>query len=360
MSKDGSTYSPVCKTATKACEKGEFPISVIGLDHGHINGMVQNMLEAGATLDMVWDKDPEKMKNFKASFPKVMMAKAEEDVYASKESKMILSSIIPNERWKVGLKALSHGKHYMSDKTGFTELDKLEKARSAVAESGLKWSICFSERLQVESAILAGQLIEEGEIGDVIQIMNIAPHRLAPETRPDWFFNKEQYGGILCDIGSHQFEQMLFYTKSKTAEIVHSQVGNYKHPDYPELEDFGDCTLLLESGATGYTRLDWFTPEGLGTWGDGRLFILGTKGYIELRKYINVGVSSDGDNLYLVNGTRQEMINAAGKTGFPYFAQLIRDCLDGTDLALPQEHVFEVSRIAIEAEQKAKVLKGFQ
>lgn len=358
MTKDGSTYSPVSKISAKVCEKGEFPISVVGLDHGHIYGMVQNMLEAGATLDLVWDKDPQKIKTFKEKFPEVSIANKEVDVYQDKTSKMILSSIIANERWKVGLQALNHGKHYMSDKTGFTELSQLAKARDAVSKSGLKWSICFSERLQVESAILAGQLIDEGEIGDVVQVLTIAPHRLAAETRPEWFFIKEQYGGILCDIGSHQIDQMLFYTKSKKGKVVHSQVGNYSNPQYPGLEDFGDCTLQLESGATGYTRLDWYTPEGLGTWGDGRLFILGTKGYIELRKYINVALSSEGENLYLVNETRQEMINAAGKTGFPYFGQLIRDCLDGTDLALPQNHIFEVSRLAIEAEQNATRIKG--
>ena len=52
------------------------------------------------------------------------------------------------------------------------------------------------------------------------------------------------------------------------------------------LQDFGEA-LLRSPDVTGYIRIDWFTPDGLPTWGDGRLTILGTEGYIELRKYVD-------------------------------------------------------------------------
>ena len=106
----------------------------------------------------------------------------------------------------------------------------------------------------------------------------------AAPTRPDWFWNDEQYGGILCDIGSHQVDQFLYYTGSTQAEVVESQIANVRHPEPPHFQDFGDMVLRGDRGL-GYVRLDWFTPDGLGTWGDGRLFILGTDGYIEVRKY---------------------------------------------------------------------------
>jgi len=359
MAIDGSTYAPVSQKVNKTCEKGDFPISVAGLDHGHIYGMTENLLKAGANIELVWDRDPKKIEAFCKAFPEANAVSNEQEVYDCERTKMVLSSIIANERWEIGMKALSHGKHYMSDKTGFTRLEDLDAAKRKVKETGLKWSICFSERLQVESAILAGQLIDDGEIGDVVQVMTIAPHLLNAPSRPDWFFKKKQYGGILCDIGSHQIDQMLFYTGSAKGHIVHSQVGNFNTPDYPELEDFGDCTIQFDSGATGYTRLDWFTPAGLENWGDGRFFILGTKGYMEARKYINVGVDVQSDTLFLVNDKKKEVINAKGSTGYPYFAQLIRDCLEDTDKALPQEHLFEVSRLAVEAENKATWLNGF-
>ncbi len=356
---DGGDFAPVCKVLGKVCAEGDFPISVIGLDHGHIYGIVGNMLEAGANLLWVWDRNPEKIIEFQKAFPTVKVADCAQKIYGCSKTKMILSSIIANERWQIGEQALRHGKHYMSDKTGFTELKQLDVARKLTLETGYKWSICFSERLQVESAIYAGYLLQQGAIGRIIQVVNIAPHRLAVKTRPAWFFNKKQYGGILCDIGSHQIDQMLFYTGSDKGQVVYSQVGNFANPQHPELEDFGDFTLQLNSGSVGYCRLDWFTPEALRTWGDGRLFILGTEGYIEARKYINVGISQNPDSLYLVNNQVQKVIDCRHKVGFPYFGQLIKDCMEGTDKALPQEHVFEVSRLAIEAEQKAVRLSGF-
>ena len=358
--KDGSRYSPLNLQAAKVCTDGEFPISVIGLDHGHIYGMVENMLLAGANIVWVWDRDAQKIADFLRQFPQAEAAPSKEAIYECPKTKMLLCAAIPCERAEIGAAALRCGKHYMSDKPGFTESAQLELARILSAETALKWSVCFGERLQSEGAIYAGELVERGAIGKVVQVMCIAPHRLAVETRPGWFFRKEQNGGILCDIGSHQIDQLLFFTGSSSAKIVHSQVGNFANPKYPELEDFGTCTLELESGASGYARLDWFTPEGLGTWGDGRLFLLGTEGYIEVRKYTDIAASGQGDQLFLVNGEEQKRISCAGQTGFPYFGQLIRDCLEGSDLALPQQHVFEVSRLAIEAEQKALRLAGFR
>ena len=358
--KDGSRYAPLNLQAAKVCSEGKFPISVIGLDHGHIYGMTENMLLAGANIVWVWDRDAQKIRDFVRQFPQVRVAPSKEAIYQCSKTKMLLCASIPCERAEIGAEALRCGKHYMSDKPGFTEPAQLETARSLCAKTTLKWSVCFSERLQSESAIHAGELIEQGAIGKVIQVLCIAPHRLAAETRPDWFFAKKQNGGILCDIGSHQIDQLLFFTGSRSANIVHSQVGNFAHPQYPEFEDFGTCTLELESGASGYARLDWFTPEGLGTWGDGRLFLLGTEGYIEVRKYTDIAASKESDQLFLVNGESQTRISCQGQTGFPYFGRLIQDCLEGADLALPQQHVFEVSRLAMEAEQKATRLAGFR
>ena len=38
----------------------------------------------------------------------------------------------------------------------------------------------------------------------------------------------------------------------------------------------------------GTMRLDWFTPDGLPDWGDGRLFLVGTEGTLELRKNLDL------------------------------------------------------------------------
>lgn len=349
---NGMNYAPTGK-AEPVCEPGEFIVGAIGLDHGHIYGMCNGLTEAGAEIKWVYDPDKEKVEKFCRTYPQVTPASSEEEILNDRSVRLIASAAIPCDRCKIGMKALDHGKDYFADKPPLTTLDQLAEAREKTENTGLKYAVYYSERLHVECAVRAGQLIEKGAIGRVIQVMGTGPHRMKPETRPDWFFDKERYGGILCDIGSHQIEQFLFFSGAKDAEVLHSKVANYNHKEYPGLEDFGDVVLLGDNGATGYFRIDWFTPEGLSTWGDGRMMILGTDGYIELRKYLDVGRDPEGDQLYLVNHEGEQHRSLHGKVGFPFFGQLIRDCVDRTDNAMTQEHAFKAIELALKAQKKA-------
>ena len=139
-----------------------------------------------------------------------------------------------------------------------------------------------------------------GAIGRVVQTIGLGPHRLNRHLRPAWFFQRARYGGVLCDIASHQVEQFLTFTGSKDADIVAAAVGNFANPSDPELEDFGEI-LLRGDRTQGYIRVDWYTPDGLGSWGDGRLTVLGTDGYLELRKYIDIAGRPGTDHLFLVD-----------------------------------------------------------
>lgn len=349
---DGMNYAPEGKV-NHVVKEGEFPFAAIGLDHGHICGMCNGLIEAGGELRAVYDPDLEKVKEFCKRFPQVKVASSEAEILEDKSIKLVASACIPLYRPVLGLRVLDHGKHYFSDKPGFTKLEQIEATRKKVKETGLKWGIYYSERLHVESAVFAGQLIEKGAIGRVIQVIGTGPHRVSVENRPEWFFDSKYYGGILCDIGSHQIEQFLHYAGAKDARVLHSKVANYNFKEYPQFQDFGDATLVADNGATFYFRVDWFTPDGLGTWGDGRVFILGTEGYIEVRKYIDIARDSGGDHLFLVNNEGEKYFHLAGRVGFPFFGQFILDCLNGTEKAMTQEHAFRVASLCIEAQDKA-------
>ena len=207
---------------------------------------------------------------------------------------------------------------------------------------------------------LAQHLIDIGKLGKIVAVTILAPHRLNPATRPAWFFDPEKNGGIIADIGSHQMEQILTYTHSEHAEIKYSAVGNMANPDYPEFQDFGEAVVVTDSGASCYVRVDWFTPDGLGAWGDGRVFLVGTEGTCEIRKYINVGADRMGDHVFFTDKEGEHHYQVTGKIGFPFFGAFIRDCIDGTENAMSQEHVFESIRLAIEASDKASRLKGLR
>lgn len=356
-STDGMNYAPTGKP-NPVCEKGEFRFAAIGLDHGHINGMCNGLIEAGAELVWVYDPDQHKVKKFADKFPRVRIASSEEQILQDATIQLIAGAKIPSERCALGLRAMEHGKDYFTDKAPFTTLEQLEQARRKTEETGSKYAVYYSERLHVESAVFAGQLIKEGAIGRVLQVIGLGPHRLKPKSRPDWFFKQEQYGGILCDIGSHQIEQFLYYADVKEATVQSSKVANYHHKQYPELEDFGDATLVGDNGATNYFRVDWFTPEGLRSWGDGRTTILGTDGYIELRKYIDIGrEKAEGDQLYLVNGQGEKQYSLKGKVGYPYFGELILDCMNRTDNAMTQAHAFKAAELCLLAQRKALIVE---
>jgi predicted dehydrogenase len=350
---DGMNFAPKGKPSP-VVQKGEFTFSAIALDHGHIYGMCNGLIEAGGVLKSVYDPDPEKVNNFCKIYPGVKQAASEDEIFADPQVLLVASAAVTSERCALGLRVMSAGKDYFTDKAPLTTLEQLEAAKAKTKETGKKYMVYYSERLHVESAVFVGQLIEQGAIGKVIQVLGLGPHRLGAAGRPDWFFKKEKYGGILCDIGSHQIEQFLFYAGVKDAAVVRSQIANYSHPQYPELDDFGDAMLVGDNGATHYFRVDWFTPDGLQMWGDGRSFILGTEGFIEQRKYMQLGEKgSHGGNVYLANKHEETHYNVEGQVGYPYFGQLILDCLNRTENAMTQEHAFKAAELCVKAQMQA-------
>ena len=71
--------------------------------------------------------------------------------------------------------------------------------------------------------------------------------------------------------------------------------------------------MLRGNGGTGYIRVDWFTPDGLNTWGDGRLTILGTDGFIEIRKNVDIGGRPGGNHLFLVDQKETRYVDCSGR-----------------------------------------------
>ncbi|MCS2165057.1 Gfo/Idh/MocA family protein [Scandinavium manionii] len=347
---DGMNYAPTGKPQA-VVKPGEFVFAAAALDHGHIYGMCNGLVEAGAQLKWVWDPDPAKVDKFVQQYPQAQVATSLETLLNDPQVQLIAGAGVPSERCALGLKVMAAGKDYFVDKAPLTTLEQLEDAKAMVAKTGRKYAVYYSERLHVESAVFAGQLVKQGAIGQVIQTLGTGPHREG-EGRPDWFYERRYFGGILCDIGSHQIEQFLFYTGNEEAHIVASQVRNVTHPQYPQFEDFGDAMLAGANGATGYFRCDWFTPAGLPTWGDGRLTLLGTEGYIEIRKYIDL-TRGEQDVVYLVNKDGEHRYPVAGQVGFPYFGELIKDCLNRTENAMSQAHAFKAAELCVKAQMLA-------
>ena len=337
----------------RVVEPGDFPIAAIHMAHSHLRSMCAALVGAGAEVRVVYDPDPAKLALLREDFPDARVAASEEEVLDDPDVKLVAAAAVPCDRGPTGERVMRAGKDYFTDKCPFTTLAQLESARATAAETGRKFMVYYGERLHNEAIIRAGQLIHDGAIGRVIQIAAFGPHRLEAHNRPDWFFRRERYGGIICDLGSHQAEKFLDFAGSTGARVLSSSVANYGNPDYPELEDFGQATLAVD-GATCYFRVDWFTPDGLRSWGDARTFVLGTEGYLEVRSYVDVA-RGDGPVLNLVDGRGERSVEV-GTSGFPFFGDLILDCLERTENAMTQERAFLAAELSLRAQAEAVVL----
>ena len=352
---DGFNYAPRGKP-NPVVKPGEFTMAAVRLDHNHIYGQCNGLTEAGATLKWVYDPDPQKTAAFVAKFPQAKVARSLDEVLADPEVLLVAAAAVTSERGPLGCRIMEAGKDYFTDKAPFTTLDQLEEAKAVVARTGRKYMVYYSERLHNEAGMYATDLLRQNAIGRVIQVVSLAPHRLSKASRPAWFFERAKFGGILCDIGSHQFEQFLTYSGATDATITQAAIGNFGNADHPEFEDFGEASLVGDNGSSNYVRVDWFTPDGLSSWGDGRTFILGTQGTIELRKYVDLARERTGDHVYIVDAQGERRLDVAGQVGYRFFGEFILDCLHRTEKAMTQAHAFKADELALRAQAAARWL----
>lgn len=338
--------------------KDHIKFAVIGTDHNHILGITAALQRGGGELVSVYSTDPGGLAEFQKRFGDVKVAKSEDEILNDPSVKLVASAAIPDQRAAIGIRVMRHGKDFLSDKPAMTTLEQLAEVRKTVKETNQIFGIMYSERLEVKAAVKAGELLKEGAIGRVVQTVNLAPHQInQPHSRPrpDWFWDPQRYGGILCDIGSHQADQFVYYTGSTTADVTASQIANANHPDKPKFQDFGDM-MLHGNGGAGYVRVDWFTPNGLGVWGDGRLFVVGTEGYMELRKYTDVARQKAGNHLFIVDQKQARYIDC-NNLDLPFGAQFVSDIVNRTHIAQDQEQAFLATELVLKAQKNAKLLQ---
>ncbi len=99
-------------------------------------------------------------------------------------------------------------------------------------------------------------------------------------------------------------------------------------PSRQGFEDFAELVLATPS-VRGYVRLDWFTPDGLPTWGDGRFFVVGTEGTLELRKNLDIEGRAGTDHMFVANSTATRYVDCS-KLPVTYYRDFLRDIAERT------------------------------
>jgi len=333
-----------------------FDFAVSGINHNHIYGQVDAMLDAGCRLTAFYAPEDDLAAQFAKAYPDAKRVADEREILDDPAVLLVVGAGIPGERAAMALRAMRAGKDVMVDKPGCTTEAQLDELKRVQAETGRIYSICYSEHYLQKSTVAAAQLVADGAIGRVVNTIGLGPHRIGLNPRPEWFWDPERGGSILVDIAAHQFEQFLFFTGSTSARILNAVETNFDHPDLAPWNDYGHAVVASDT-ATGFIRVDWLTADGSPAWGDGRLFLMGTQGNIELRKYMDTEGRPGGDHLFLTDTKGTRYVDCAD-TRLDYGERLRDDVLNRTATAMDQAHCFRAMELALEAHRVATPLTG--
>ena len=332
--------------------KHSIRFAVIGLDHSHINSIADTIQRSGGELVSVYSTNPPALAAFQKRFG-AKVARSEDEILNDSSIQLVCSAAVPNLRGPLGVRVMRHGKDFLVDKPAITTLDQLADVRRTIQETGRIFGIMYG-RLDSRATLHAGTLVKGGAIGRLVQTLQLAPHLVNPSTRPEWFWDPERYGGTLCDLGSHQADEFVYFTGSISAEVAMSRVANVNHPDRPKFQDFGDM-MISGDGGLGYFRVDWFTPDGLGVFGDERTFLLGTEGYIEMRKTVDITGRPGADHVLIVDRKSARYIDCKNLS-LPFGQQFVQDIVNRTHVAQDQAAALLATELVLKGQKNAQML----
>jgi predicted dehydrogenase len=342
----------VAAAPRQEASKHSIRFAVIGLDHSHINSITATIQRSGGELVAVDSTDPLALAAFQKRFGG-RAARSEDEILNDSSIQLVCSAAVPNLRGPLGVRVMRHGKDFLVDKPAITTLEQLAEVRRTVAETGRIFGIMYG-RLDSRATLHAGMLVKAGAIGRVVQALQLAPHLINPATRPDWFWDPQLYGGTLCDLGSHQADEFVHFTGSTVAEVTTSRVANVNHPDRPKFQDYGEM-MIQGQGSFGYFRVDWLTPDGLGAFGDERTFLLGTEGYIEMRKTIDITGRPGADHVLIVDRKSARYIDCKN-VPLPFGQQFVQDIVNRTHVAQDQAAALLAAELVLKGQKNAQVL----
>lgn len=325
--------------------------AAIGLDHRHVYDLSAGLLAAGAVCvgHDPQTSDPRVLAGFRKRFPQVPQVGRERLLDDPSIDFIVLCSV-PCDRAEVAVHAMRRGKDVMVDKPGVTTPDQLAAVEAAVRETGRIWSIALG-RLTSPSVQAALAVVRSGELGRLVSLTSLAPHRLNRALRPAWFFERSAYGGIINDIGVHSIDQFLAFANVPDATIAASTIGCFGTAP-AGFEDFAEITLRSAT-MTGSMRLDWFTPDGLPDWGDGRLFLVGTEGTLELRKNLDLEGRAGGGHMFVANRQRTRYQDCSGLP-VTYYRDFLADVAERSGQMLDNGRVFSACRLALRCQAEAQ------
>ena len=252
---------------------------VIGCRHGHIYSFIEEMIDLGHTFVGICEREGDLKDTLSSDFNVPIFSNVDE--LFSLNPEIIGTASKNNEKIDVIELCEEQGIHIIADKPIVINRDGLKRLEGVFNRGKIQVSVMFTERFNPMMRKLK-EIIDNGEIGEVVNINFRAPHQLRKESREEWFFDKEENGGLLIDLLIHQFDALNLLIGSP----VNGVSGYMKKSDnyeYPSFFDTVSVVLRTENGVIATMETDWFIPDSNWTWGDVRVFCTGTKGKVEIR-----------------------------------------------------------------------------
>ena len=259
----------------------EIKIAMAGLAHGHGIAFLDSALkfDGVSVVGFYDDENPLSAQEASKTFNAPVYNDLDELLQKS-GANTLLTAAINSSKADIIVKAVEAGLHIISDKPLVTKMDDLNRITDALEKNkNVKLYLMLSERYS-PVLVTTKNLIDAGEIGQVVNIINMRPHRLRPQGRPAWMFDSKQYGGILNDIGVHDIDIAVWLSGCEVDKILAASVSNKRFNEFDDFDDNGEAMLRLKNGCIVFILESWLTPEKYPHHGEMKFIVHGTKGQI--------------------------------------------------------------------------------
>lgn len=259
----------------------DIKIAMAGLAHGHGVGFLGSALNLGgvSVTGFYDDENPANAQEASKQFNAPVYSNLDE-LLQNSGANTLITAAINSSKADIIVKAIDTGLNIISDKPLVTTMEDLNRITDALERNkNVKLYLMLSERYN-PVLVTAKKLIDAGEIGQIVSIINMRPHRLKPEGRPAWMFDSSLYGGIINDLGVHDIDIATYLSGSDVQEILAASTSNMRYTEFDDFNDNGEAMLRLKNGCIVFILESWLTPEKYPHHGEMKFIVHGTKGQI--------------------------------------------------------------------------------
>lgn len=338
----------------RAKEGSKKAFAIAGCQHAHISIFIEEMLALGYPCAGICDEGDQTLARQLSEKYNIPFIDHIEQLLQKDEVQYVGSSAINHEKIQLAATCEQHGKHLMLDKPAVVDRAGYEQLEQIISRGNIQIGMLLTERYRPSLYTLKA-LIQKGEIGQIISITMRKPHRLRPGTRPQWHFSKEQSGGIIIDLLVHDFDLLRWLTGQEVSEVK-GRMGKQILPEYPEFYDTAAVQVEMDAGTVAQLYADWHAPEKCWTWGDGRIFVTGTKGSAEIRLAGDPVVSGKGELLLVMTHDQELREVPLISPGINVSEDFLRRAC-GQSHEFTHEDLLAATRATLLADEQAKRVK---